>query len=67
MTLAHIKSQTLRRTLLCVCVPLLPVIIIVIAAVAALGAFWEELKYQSSQGVFGVWDSVKSCWRGDQA
>lgn len=67
MTIAHIKSNALRRTLLVALVPFLPVIIMIAALLAALPAFWEELCAQSTQGGGGIWDSIKCCWRGDDA
>lgn len=65
MTIAHIKSNVLRRGLLILMVPFLPAFILLAALWAALPAFWEELCGQPSQWGGGLWDSIKCCWRGD--
>lgn len=66
MTIAHIKSNALRRTLLVIAVPLLPVLIAGVSFVVAADAFIEEFKDQWTQGGYGIWDSVRECWRAPQ-
>ena len=65
MTIAHIKSNTLRRTLLVLLLPLLPVLFGGIALVQAADAFIEELKDQCGQGSGGFWSAIKDCWNGE--
>lgn len=65
MTIAYIKSNTLRRTLIVVLLPLLPIIFGAIASVKAADAFIEELKDQTFGGISGLWDALKSCWNGE--
>lgn len=64
MTIAYIKSNTLRRTILIVCVPLLPFIFSGIAFVKALDTFIEELKDQFGQGCGGIFTAIRDCWNG---
>lgn len=60
MTIAHIKSNALRRTLLVLIVPLLPLLIAGAAALVALCAFADAFI-----GEFrgGFWRSVRDCWK----
>lgn len=64
MTLANIKSPTVRRTLIIITVPLLPLIITVISLIEAADEFAAEFKDQWTQGGDGLWNAIKSCWRG---
>jgi hypothetical protein len=67
MTIANIKSNTLRRTLLVIAIPLLPVIITCIALVSAADAFIEECKdqlYQGGSRFSDLWEAVCYCWKG---
>lgn len=64
MTIAYIKSNTLRRTILIICVPLLPFIFGGIAFFKALNTFIEELKDQFGQGCGGIFTAIRDCWNG---
>lgn len=63
MTLAYIKSNTLRRALLVVSILLFPFVLLVLGLIKAADAFVEEVKDQTGGGD-GIWDSVKGCWKG---
>ena len=65
MTIAYIKSNTLRRTILVICIPLLPFIFGAIALVKALDTFIEELKDQFGQGCGGIFTAIRDCWSGE--
>ena len=65
MTIAYIKSNTLRRTLIVVLLPILPVIFAGIAFVKAADAFIEEIKAQTFGGIGGLWEALSACWRGE--
>jgi len=64
MTIAYIKSNTLRRTILIVCVPFLPSIFGGIAFVKALDTFIEEFRSQFGQGCGGIFTAIRDCWNG---
>lgn len=67
MTIAYIKSNTLRRTLIVVLLPFLPIVFSILAAVRAADAFIEEMKDQCNWGrgaVGGLWASIRDCWNG---
>lgn len=64
MTLKNIKNNTLRRFLICVSLPLLPLVIASVSFVVAADSFLEEFSSQWNQGGCGLWEAVKSCWKG---
>lgn len=64
MTIAYIKSNTLRRTILIVCILLLPFIFGGIAFFKALNTFVKELKNQLGQGCGGIFTAIRDCWNG---
>lgn len=64
MTIAYIKSNALRRTILVICVPFLPFIFGGIAFVKGLDVFIEELKDQFGQGCGGIFTAIQDCWNG---
>lgn len=64
MTIAYIKSNALRRVILVALTPLIPVILIFYAAIAACDAFIDEMKDQCGQGGCGLWAAFVDCWNG---
>lgn len=64
MTIARIKSNTIRRLLLVMFIPPLTVLTFLLVICAALLAFWEELTSQLSQWRSTLLESVSNCWQG---
>jgi hypothetical protein len=64
MTLAYIKSNTLRRTAIILLIPVLPFLFFVTSVAVALPIFWEQFTGELTQGGTGLWRAIKDCWRG---
>lgn len=66
MTIAHIKSNALRRTLLVISLALFPVVLTLLSLVKAADAFIEEFKdqcWQGGDGWHGLYGAVCECWK----
>ena len=64
MTIAHIQSNCLRRTLLCVMVLALPIALVLCAAFRAAKEFWASLRWELSGGCRIIRGAIKDCWDG---
>lgn len=61
MTIAYIKSNVLRRTLLIAYLPIIPPMVLAIACFKVAGVFVEEVKDFSGD----IWRAIRQCWDGE--
>ncbi len=63
VSVARIKNNWVRRSLIVALVALWPLVVVVGALVQAWPEIWREIRSHWTQGG-GFWKAVRECWKG---